>query len=168
MIERDDPEDGRRVATDGGPSGSAWERTLADMNAMAERRREDGWDVLAVPTAAVAPEPREAGESDRFGLTFVVPGNYADELAAAVREGEFPRYEVYHSESGGRVFVVVEYLDPGTDRAVFVAGAYELRQAADMVADAEASGEFFTHHRTLDGTHLGSFEHDSHEAFVPD
>lgn len=163
----EDPNDVERLAADADVLKSAWEETLDDMTAMAEAREEQGWSVLYVPAGDVAPENREVGETDRFGLTFVIPGNYAEEFEDAFRRGTYPKYEVYRKEVQGRVFMVVEYLDPEIEQVILVAGAYEMRNAPNMVGDAEEAGEFFTHHQKLDKTHLGTFRHDSHEKFVP-
>ncbi len=149
---------------------AAWQETLDDMEAMAERREEKGWDTVTVTALDGAPKDSELDDRDRHGLVFVVPDNHADDLEAAIDAGEFPRYDVYRAEQAGEVFLVVEYLDPGTETAILVAGTYELRYAAGMVDEAREEGETYTHYQTLDTTPVGSFRHagaDAVEKFVP-
>lgn len=146
---------------------SAWEETITDMRAMAEARADSGWEALAIASGDTAPEHREVGDTDRFGMTFVVPDEKAREFEEMFRKGQYPKYEVYRSEIEGRVFLVVELLDPEKELAILVAGQYQLRNAPKMVHDAEEAGEMFTHFQTVDKTHLGTFRHDGHEKFVP-
>ncbi len=160
-------DDDERLSAASEAMRDAWSQTLEDMRAMADARTEEGWTALAVPAGDTGPESQEMGDTDRFGLTFVIPGNYADEFDEAFRRGTYPRYEVYRQEVDGRVFLVVEYLDPEIETTILVAGNYELGEASGMVHDAEDAGEMFTHHQKHDDTHIGTFQHDTHEKFVP-
>lgn len=149
---------------------AAWQGTLDDMEAMAEAREEEGWDVVTVAALDGAPKSSEKDDRGRHGLVFVVPDNQAEDLEAAIDAGEFPRFDVYRAEQTGEVFLVVEYLDPDTETAVLVAGTYELRYAAGMVGEAREEGETYTHYQTIDTTPVGSFRHegaDAVEKFVP-
>lgn len=149
---------------------AAWQGTLDDMEAMAEAREEEGWDVVTVTALDGAPKSSETDDRGRHGLVFVVPDNRAEDLEAAIDAGEFPRFDVYRAEQTGEVFLVVEYLDPDTETAVLVAGTYELRYAAGMVGEAREEGETYTHYQTIDTTPVGSFRHegaDAVEKFVP-
>lgn len=149
---------------------AAWQETLDDMEAMAEAREAEGWETLTVTALDGAPKDAETDDRDRHGLVFVVPDNQADDLEAAVDAGEFPRYQVYRAERSGDVFLVIEYLDPDTETAVYVAGTFELRFAQGMVREAREEGATYTHYQTLDTTPVGSFRHDGADAvekFVP-
>jgi hypothetical protein len=154
------PLDGERLQ-------SAWAGTVSDVAAMAERRRETGWEAVAIPCGELLPEHRAAGESDRFGLVFSVPEDYVVRFQELFRRGSFPEYEVFQRAIEGRVFLAVAYRDPEAELAILSAGQFARTAAARMVADAAAVGDFFTHHRGADGERLGSFHHDGHERFVP-
>jgi len=157
-----------RIAAHSDVLKDAWQQTLDDIHAMADDRRAEGWDVAVTPGVDLAPVSADAGHDDRYGLVFVVPDNYADEFSEAFAAGEFPVYDTFRNEREGWVFLVVELRDPDSETAIFLAGNYELRHAAGMVANArENDGEMFTHVQTLDETHLGSFRHDGVEKFVP-
>lgn len=164
----DRPELGERLAADADRLKSAWEETLADLEAMAEARQEQGFDVLTMAAHDVVPEHQAVGDTDRYGLAFVVPEEMVIPFEETFRRGNYPTYEVYRQAIGGRVFLVVEYIDPDLEQVILVAGAYEFRNAYDMVENAVEKDEFFTHYQELDGTHVGTFHHDSHEKFVPE
>lgn len=40
--------------------------------------------------------------------------------------------------------------------------------AADTAREHQGVGEFFTHHRPVDGEHLDTVRHDGHHTFVPE
>lgn len=147
---------------------SAWEGTLSDLEAMVEARGAAGFDTVGLPAVEAVPEAPDAGETDRFGLTFVLPDPQADPFQSAFRRGTYPIYEVYRHDRDDRVFLVVEYRDPDAETAILIAAQYDLPDAAGMVEAARSAGEMFTHVRTPGGDYLGSFHHDSHEKFVPD
>lgn len=158
-----------RIANNADVLKNAWGQALEDMEALAEERREDGWETVTMMAGNTGTQNRRAGDDDddRFGMVFVVPSNHGEEFADAFEGKGFPEYEVYRREVDGNVFLVVEYRDPETETAIFVAAQYELRHAPGMVHDAEDAGEFYTYVQKLDGTILGVFKHDSHEKFVP-
>lgn len=146
----------------------AWIQTNEDMTALAEQRREQGWNTVAIPAAHTAPMARDVGNDDRFGIVHVIPGNYAEAFSDAFEGREFPRYEAYRNEVENAVFLVTELLDPETSTAVLLAGQYELQNASGMVNAAETEGCLYTHVETLDGTPLGSFRHAEYEPLIPD
>lgn len=158
-----------RIANNADVLKNAWGQTLEEMEALADERSDEGWETVTAMAGSTGTQNREAGDDDddRFGLVFVVPSNHGREFADAFEGKEFPEYEVYRQEVDGNAFLVVEYRDPETDTAIFVASQYELRHAPGMVHDAEEAGEFYTYVQKLDGTILGVFRHDSHEKFVP-
>lgn len=158
--------------TDAASGGSevhrnAWQRTLEDMEATAEEREADGWETLTVAAGDTAPEYPDAGDSDRFGLVHVVPGNKADEIAAFVESGSFPRYDVYRADVQNRVFLVTELLDPETERSILVAATYERPEAMELIGTARERDEMYTHLQRLDGTPIATFEHSDVEKFFP-
>ena len=148
---------------------NAWSQTLDDMQALADELREEGWEtVITAPTVDTAPEPPEEGPESRWGLVHVVPDNYADDVGEAVEAAEFPKFDVFRATAEGRVFLVTQLLDPETQTAVLVAGNFERRVARGAVNAAVEHDEFYTHLQTLDGTPIGSFQHESYEKFFPE
>jgi hypothetical protein len=146
----------------------AWSRTLADMNAMAEELEDQGWETVTVGAGDTAPEHPDVGEEGRWGLVYVVPGNHAAEFVEVFEEGAFPEYNVYRTVAGNQVFLVTELRDADSRTAIFVAGAYERSRARPLIDTAKSAGKMYTHLQKLDGTHLGSFEHEGYEKFFPD
>jgi hypothetical protein len=168
MVEgTEDGPDAERLAANAERGKDAWARTLADMEARAEAYEAEGWETVSVPAGHTAAESPESGSSDRFGFVHTLPGNYAAAIREAIGGKDFPEYDVFRARTDGRVFLVTELLDPDSRTAILLAGSYELRTVEPLVAAADEAGVCHTHLRTLDGTHLGSFEHDEYEKFVP-
>ena len=143
----------------------AWGRTLDDMTAMADEREAAGWDAVRIMAGHTAPEPPDAGVEDRFGLSYVVPGNQADPFLEAYEAGQYPLYEVYRGSTETRTFLVTELLDPDAERAIYITGNYRRLDARGLLRAAHRAGKMYSHLQTLDKTHLGSFEHDGYEKF---
>lgn len=146
----------------------AWEQTIADMHALAEEREENGWEAVTVIAGDTGTEGPDEGVEGRYGLVFVAPGNRAEPFTEAFERGTFPKYNVYRNELEGRVFLVVELLDPETETVILVAGNFLQMNAFGTVRAAKEEGKMYTHVQKLDTTHLGSFEHDGYEKFFPD
>jgi len=155
-------------ATDNGTSDpGAWERTVTEMRELAADREAEGWETVTVRAGDTAPEPPDAGESDRFGFVYTVPGSAADSFRAVYEAGEFDSYTVYRRQAGDTLFLVTEVVDTDAERAVFLAGAVDLGVAGDLREAAVEAGELHSHVQLLDWTHLGSFRHDDPAAFFP-
>lgn len=167
-IGNDDPAHADRITNYADTHKNAWNRTLEDMEAMADDLEGNGWDALAIAAGHTAPNPPDAGDGDRWGFVHVIPGDKAEAFSEAVEAGEFPRYRVFQQDASGRVFMVTQLLDPDTDRAILIAGTYEIRNAAGLVRTAQREGEMYTHVQKLDKTRLGVFHHDEYEQFFPD
>lgn len=163
----DEPDYAEQIAASADVHKDAWQRTLEDMEAMAEELEEDGWDVLTIAAGHTAPTNPDAGETDRFGFVHVVPGNKAEPFADVVDTGDFPKYQVFRNEMEGRAFMVTQLLDPESRQSILIAGSFELRHAPGLVTTALEEDEMYTHVQKLDGTHLGSFRHDDVEKFFP-
>lgn len=146
----------------------AWSRTLEDVKALAEERRDAGWEVVTVRAGDTSPAAADADVTDTHGLTYVVGSGDAEAFSEAFDRGEFPEYDVYRQETDGRVFVVTELRDPDAETIILIAGNFWRHQAGQMVQQAKESGKMYTHVRKLDKTHLGSFEHDGYEKFFPE
>ena len=80
------------------PGGEAngWARTLQAADEIVEQLRSDGWEVVTVRAAHVAPEPPSHGDSDRFGYVYLAQGSVADDVRDAVADGDFDGYEGDH------------------------------------------------------------------------
>jgi hypothetical protein len=164
----DDLDYAERAAAHADIHRDAWKRTLGEMEALADERRDDGWQVVTIAAGHTAPEPEDAGDTDRFGFVHVIPDNEAEPFQQAFERGEFPEYQVYRRRVEGRVFLVTELRDPDSETAILIAGNFELQHAPGLVRAAEREGELYTHVQTLDKTYLGSFRHDDWEKFFPD
>lgn len=165
----DDLEYADRIAASADVHRSAWQETLDDMKAMAEELEEDGWAVHSVAAGHTAPKSPNTGrrDDDQWGLTHVVPDNFAEEFEEFFERGDYPRYDVYRQEMEGRVFFLTVLMDPDSESAILIAAHYEMMHAGPMVHTAKEEGKMLTNVQTLDGTHLGSFEHDEPSKFVP-
>jgi hypothetical protein len=163
----DDTDDAERLAAYAAGNKQAWQATIADMNAIAADRADDGWETVTVAAGHTEARPREAGGTDRYGLVHVVSGSDAEPFATAYERGDYPRYDVYRGTTDTRLFLVTECLDPGSRTAIIVAGQVRRGDARKLARTAARTGRMYTHVRTLDGTHLRSFDHATPEKFFP-
>lgn len=145
----------------------AWSLTVAELRRMAEELEADGWEVAALPAGHVAPESPGAGDTDRFGLVHVVPGDGADAFERAFEAGGFTEYEVFRRLVGNRLFLLTKLTAPGERVAILLAGSVDLTQADPLAEAAAERGELYSHVQLLDGTHLGSFHHGDPSLFFP-
>lgn len=149
-------------------ASNGWAQTLESANEMTESLRDDGWRVVTVRAAHVAPEPPGAGESDRFGFVYIAPGDVAEELKAAIDDGEFDAYTVFNRREGNDLFTLTRITDNDERIAVLLVGGIALDQAGKLVEAVRDRGEMYSHVQLLDGTHLGTFHHDDVEPFFPE
>jgi hypothetical protein len=163
----DDADGPERLAAHAAGNKRAWQATLDDVDDLTADRATDGWAVVTVVAGHTAPRPRGAGDTDRYGLVHVVSGSDANSFATAYERGDYPRYDVYRGTTDTRLFLVTECLDPGSRTAILVAGSVRRDDARTLARTAARTGRMYTHVRTLDGTHLGSFEHATPEKFFP-
>lgn len=155
--------------TDAGPEeeDSAWTRTVAALRRQEAALEDDGWEVAGVLAGHVAPEPPDAGGTDRFGLVYVVPGDDAEAFEAAFEAGTFAEYEVFRRQVGHRLFLLVKLTAPEERVAILLAGSVDTTQADGLLEAAADREELYTHVQLLDGTHLGSFHHGDPSLFFP-
>jgi hypothetical protein len=144
---------------------SPWGRTLEEANAMADRLRGDGWDVVTVRAAHVGPLAPDEGDTDRFGLVYVAPDGVSESLPAAVERGDLRNYEVFRRELGSDLYLLTRLTDPDERVAVLLVGAVDLSMADGLVDAARERGAVHSHVELLDGTHLLSVRHDDPSAF---
>lgn len=146
----------------------AWTRTNDEMELIAERRREEGWDVVSMPAVHTSPVGKDQGGDDRSGLVHVLPDNHAGSFSDAFERGTFPQYRAYRNEVDGYVYQVTELVDPESGTIALVAGQYDRRFAEGMITTAMEEDRLFVHFRTIDGTVLGSVRYESFDALLPD
>lgn len=161
----DGPDDAERLTAGADARKESWARTLEEMQAMAEQRREDGREAVVVPAGDTGVTSTDDG--DGIELVFVVPGNKADEVGRLVEENPLEKYDVYRRTVDDQVYVVVEYFD-SDGPSLFVAGAYRLGDAGNVVRVADADATFYTHLRKLDRTPVATFEHADRSKFLPE
>lgn len=161
-------DDADQLARTAEQSQSGWKQAVADMKAMAADRAEAGYETLTVAAGDTTPKSPSTGDSEEWGLSYVVPGNVADEFTTLYARADFGETGVYQADAGPNRFIVTECLDHDAQIALFVAGGFRLQFAAPLVRTALDRGKMFTHLKKLNGTHLGTIEHDDPEAFFPD
>lgn len=157
-------------AANGDRHPEAWKRTIEDMRAMGEMRREqDGWDVVEIEPARTVPVGDDTDRVEEFGFVHVVDDEEtAEEFANAFGRCSFPRYRVYRNTVEDSVFFVTEAMDPAQETAVLIGGRYDVGAANDMVAAATRRDEVYTHVEGPEGDLLGTIQHDSCDKFVTD
>ncbi|WP_255169679.1 DUF7529 family protein [Natrononativus amylolyticus] len=146
---------------------TAWKQTIEEMANLASSLEADGWDVCEIPAGHTSAETRTQGDSDRFGLVYVIPGNKVEPFEKAFVEGGFPQYRVFKRDLTGRTYLLTQLLEPSNGRAILLAGNVSMYDLATLVDVAVEEDEMYTHVQTLDTTHMGSFRHDSYEHFFP-
>lgn len=162
-----DPRSARRQSV-GSAMQQAWEQTLEDMEAIAADRRDDGWEVLTVTAAHTDTVSRDMGDHDDFGLFLVVPDNHAEAFAEMYDSDEFTEFLVYGAEIEQLMNVVIELIDPDDERSILLACQYDLAlMRGGMAQNAMEEGVLYTHVKTIDGTVIGTFEHEEYEPLLP-
>lgn len=151
------------------PVKDAWKRTNEDMEAIAENRRAEGWEVVSMPAVHTSPVSKSMGDDpERFGLVHIIPDNHADDFTEAYETGEFDEYLAYQEVVHESVFLVTELMDPESETIVLIASHYDRQYAGGMVHSAHEEGVMYTHAKTLDGTELGRFTHEEFEPLLPE
>jgi hypothetical protein len=163
-----DIEDEERLARSSDQARSGWEQTLADLDAMVADREEAGYEVVKIVAGDTAPKNPDSGDSEEWGLAYVIPGNHVDDFEEIYEQAAFEETAVYQASSGPFQFIVTEVVDHDNELVLFIAGSYELRFAPELVRTAMDRGRMYSHVKTLDGTHLGTIKHDDPGAFFPD
>jgi len=169
----DAPEDGQvdpetRLRDEQGARSEAWKQTVEEMRALADERRENGWDAVTIPGIHLSILTPEVGDPDEFGFEYVIPDNFTDEFVDAFDPAAVARYQVYRTIANRNVFQVLELLQPETETVIMLAGMYELRHAGKIRGPAERDEKINTIVRTIDDTRLGVLEHGDYEPLVPE
>jgi hypothetical protein len=146
---------------------AGWAATLEELAALADERREAGWSVVRTQAGNTAPEPPDAGDTDRFGLVHVVPGDDADELTALFEDAEIDEFESYRRSLGGTCYLITELRDTERRDCVLVASAYDVAEAGALADHAAEVGHVFTRFQRLDGELVAEVRHDAYEKLLP-
>lgn len=147
----------------------AWSETLEDMRSIADEWEDNGYDVVTIRAQDTTPFGTDEAESgNTFGLSYVVPGNEADEFVESVDPGDFPEYRVYRGDTDGRVFLVTELIDPDSETAVLIAGNFWKHEAKPLIETVGDMEEMYSRLKKLDGTTIGTFHHEGYEQFFPE
>lgn len=163
-----DPDDIERIAQESDTVREFWELTIEDARAMMADRESDGYETLLLPSGDTTPKHPDSGDTDEWGLSYIIPGNKASEFEAFAEEVTFSETAVYQQSEGGNTFIVTECLNPDVKKSLFIAGAYRMRFASPMVRTAMERDRMYSHVKKLDGTALATIEHDDPDAFFPD
>ena len=147
----------------------AWQRTIDDTRAMAADREEAGYETLVLFADDTAPATPEHGDEDddSWGFSYLLPKNDRAEFVDFVADAEFDETGVYQAREQGDVFMVVECIDMDAERVLFIASAYQMRTAIELVRTAMDRGEMYTHVRDLQGEIVGTIHHDDPSGFFP-
>lgn len=164
MLDDADDTDPRteRLKDPQGAHSEAWKRTLEEMEAIAADRRDDDWDVVTVMAAHTNAVSRDMGDDSDFGLFHIIPNNHADRFVDAWDADAFTEYLAYGKEVQKYMYLVTEFIDPEDERSILIASRYDTMLASGMVAAATDEGVLYTHVKTIDGTILGTFEHEEY------
>lgn len=162
------PSDAEQLSQTSESVKSSWERTVQDMKAMAADREEKGFSTFSVVAGDTAPVSPQMGESDDFGLTYIISGSEVDGFEESYLGNEFTETGVYQSSQEGHMYIVTECIDMDAEEIIFLAGAYQIRNAPGLVRAATDRGEMYSRVKTIDHTEIGVFEHTDVSAFFPD
>jgi hypothetical protein len=145
----------------------AWNRTVEDVRAMARDREAAGYETLLLFADDTTPEAPGDGDTDRWGLTYLVGADAAERFRALAERTSFDETAVYQRSIQRNVFVATECIDVDARVVLFVAGVYRVHRAGDLARAATDRGRMWTRIRELDGTVVGAIEHDDAESFFP-
>lgn len=143
----------------------AWKQTLSDREDIAADRREDGWEVLELTATHTDTVSIDTLDHDKYGLFHVIPDNRAEEFEATYDDG-FTEYLGYGSIVQGFMYMVTELIDPEERRSILIASQYDMTRSQGMINSADRTGSLYTYVRTIDGTILGSFEHEEYDPLL--
>lgn len=162
------PDELDQIADDADLIRDAWQRTVEDTRAMAADREEAGYETLTVFSQDTSPIAPDVEDVEHWGLTYLVDSDDADAVVDARERAAFDETAVYQAGSGPTTFIVTECIDHDEELVVFVAGAFQKREATGLVRAATERDEMHTHFRKLDGSVIASIDHDDVSAFFPD
>jgi len=152
--------------SDTGSSG--WAQVLEEMDAMAAELEDAGWRTLSIAAGDAAAVTADTSSTGRHGYSYVIPGDAADEFEALFAPDGFARTDVYRADGGTDLYLLTVLKDPPTEATILIAGAFDRSRLPDCRRAAETAGTMYTDVFRVDGTRVGTFEHDDPTPFFPD
>lgn len=149
------------------PVKDAWTQTIQDTMRMRADREERGYSTVVIPAGDTTPIAPQDGDSDFYGFSYLAPDDRAASFRECYEDGDFTEFAVYQASASGSGFIVTECIDDDAKQTIFLCGAYQLRDAPRLVRAAMKRDRLYSRVRTLDGTVVGTFEHDDVSAFFP-
>lgn len=143
----------------------AYKHLLSEQDELAADRENDGWDVLTL-TSTHTNMLSTDDERDWWGFSHIVGGSDAEAFEEFYDSNEFTEYLVYRRQVEGYMYLVTELLDPTNKRTVLIASRYDRQMAKGVINSAKSEDVLYTHVQTIDGTIVGSFEHEEYGPLI--
>jgi hypothetical protein len=143
-----------------GPLLQHWEDLIADMDAIADDYREEGYRTLELHPGDVT-----AILDDDFGLDVMVPDNEFDELAAIFEADRFDVTDVYRRVVDDMVFLLLVFDDRDEHVAVLCPAYFNETSGEKLATQATEAGTMYTFVRRLDESQVLTFEHEDPSPF---
>mgnify|MGYP007039251879 CR=1 FL=1 len=153
--------------TDSEAQTNEWRATLERADKMGTRLSDDGWQVVTVLAAHVAPVSPTDDPEDRPGLAYIAQGEVAEQFQRAITGGTFDNYEVFNRAVGSDIFSLTRISDTENQVTVLLVGTLNRSLLETLPETAIQHGELYSHVDLLDGTRLGSFHHSDPSPFFP-
>ncbi len=150
------------------PRTEGWLALLDEMEALAAALETEGWEPLTIPAGDASAVTPAHGATDRHGYAYVIPGSAAQTFENWFEPERFPRTEIHRAVHAGQLFLLTVLFDPPTERTILLAGVLDRSSLGECRRLAHETGSMYSHVFRVDGTHLGSFEHDDPELFFSD
>ncbi|ELY82591.1 DUF7529 family protein [Natrinema pallidum] len=150
------------------PGGSLWADLLADVSAIAEEYRDEGWDVVVLEPTAVSPVDRD----ERVGLDVTVSAAEYEIVADLIEEGAvtITSANVYYrpvaADGSERRLALTVERDESSETAIFVPLTYDLSACRDVFETALLEEQLLTHVTTASTDRWVSFSHDDPSLFL--
>lgn len=143
----------------------AWEQLLDEMHEIADDREDDGWEVLELVADHTSPLSKDDG-ADRWGLSHIVPDSDAEAFEEFYDRERFTEYLAYGQVIQTYMYLVTELIDPAAEDSVLIASRYDQHLGKGMINSAKSEDVLHTHVQKIDGTVVGSFEHETYGPLI--
>lgn len=145
--------------------GNDWEATLESANELASTLRTRGYHVQVIRAGHVTPEPPSYGDSDRFGLVYLVGDSNTDPLQTIVDKADFTEYKVFNRQVGEELYLLTQIIDTDNQLAVLLVGTVNLTRAEPLMTAVQNRGELYSYIQLVDGTVVSRFQHGNPTTF---
>lgn len=140
----------------GGPSppkDGGLEAAAEEMDAIAERYEDDGWETYRCHPGGV--ELLEGdGDDEYVGIDVIIADNELDESVEFLDGGSFERYQVFRDAIMGVLLFVVAVEDPENEAVLLFAGYLDLDDVDRLIEGEVAGGSFPLYLRNVRGEHV--------------